>query len=158
MNKSFKQIAALLFSVAYVATAIIVVISHFRWILDQIQKVWQDEINEGPHHEVMSQPIFLILFIVFVISLISAILIHKRKQCNDDVFISKYGTREERGDTTNWGKLRNVMIFVAVSSFTPAVIFGLGYIMPLLNILIGIAIVLFIIAIPPFIGFLIFSN
>ena len=67
MNKSFKQIAALLFSVAYVATAIIVVISHFRWILDKISKVWQDEINEGPHHEVMSQPIFLILFIVFVI-------------------------------------------------------------------------------------------
>ncbi len=154
MKKSFGQIIALILTIAYIITAIVLAVIHYRWIGNTISQVWQDQLDDGQRQAVVSHPFFFVLFGVFIVSLVAAILIHKKKQCKEWV---EYGNKVKE-ETTKWGYVRDVMIGVAVVSFFPAVHLGFAFIIPVLTMILGMVMILAILAIPPVIGSAIYRG
>lgn len=154
MKKSFIQIIALIFTIAYVLAVIVLAAIQSQWLGNTISRVWQDQLDGGQRQAVVNQPFFFVLFGVFVVSLAAAILIHKRKQCK---VVVEWGNKV-RKETTKWGYVRDVMIGVAVLSFFPAINLGFAYIVPVLTMALGIIMILVILAVPPIIGFAIYRG
>ena len=154
MKKSFVQIIALIFTITYILAVIVLAVIQSQWVGNTISRVWQDQLDGEQRQAVVNQPIFFVLFGIFVVSLVAAIIIHKKKQCKEVV---EWGNKI-RKETTKWGYVRDVMIGVAVLSFFPAVNLGFAYIVPVLTIALGIIMILVILVIPPIIGFAIYRG
>lgn len=155
MKKSLGQKIALILTITYIITAIVLAVIHSRWIGNTLSRVWQDQLDDGQCQAVISYPIFFVLFGVFIVSLVAAILVHKKKRCREWV---EYGNRVKE-KTTKWGYVRDVMIGIAfVSFFSNVLLGGFDLIIPVLTMTLGIIMILAILAIPPYIGFAIFKN
>lgn len=144
MKKSFGQIVALTLTIAYLITAIVLAVLNFQWISDTISRIWQDGLDDGQHHLTnINKPIYFVILGVFVVSSIAAILIHKKKP--------QYK-----------GSLYEVMLIFVAVLFFPAGYITLelcsAYIIPVLEMVLGMVITLTIFAIPPIIGFAIYKR
>ena len=154
MKKSLGQIIALILTITYIITAIVLAVIHSQWIGNTISREWQYKLDEGQSQAVISYPILFVLLGVFIVSLVGAIHIHKKKKCNKKI---EYGNRIKE-ETTKWGYVRDVMIVIAFVSFFSVVHLGYDLITPVLTMTLGIIMILAILAIPPYIGFAIFKN